>query len=436
MAAESFYGWKLLAAFWVIVVLNLAFPAYGSSVLNAAMATDLGLNRQSLGTIVAVYLAMSGLPGPFVAMSVNRIGVRLTLAIGSLFTIAGAVMLATIVNNAVLATIAFGLLVGSGVATGAIIAAQAGVAQWFVRRRALALSILYSGGAIGGFVAPPILSSIASSGAGRWRLGWWLIAALSLAAAALALLTVRERPADLGQRPDGDREKSSSEQASDQASGRIRDVPAFVTREEWTYREALKGPLFWTMMTPFIGVSAGFAMFLAHGIVHLKDLGHTMQVGAWAIGTMTISGLIGKAVLALFGDRIDPRYLWALFCATFGVGMIVLVDAVSPMAVRLSAICLGIGFGGGIVAMMATLSNYYGTRAFASLAGLAIAINTGVSSLAPIIAGRMYDTGIGYAAAFYVTAIWCIGGAVMLALLHRPRRGQAATVAVASGGPR
>jgi hypothetical protein len=30
--------------------------------------------------------------------------------------------------------------------------------------------------------------------------------------------------------------------------------------------------------------------------------------------------------------------------------------------------------------MMATLSNYYGTRAFASLAGLAIAINTGVSS--------------------------------------------------------
>ena len=51
---------------------------------------------------------MSGLPGPFVAMSVNRLGVRLTLAIGSLFTIAGAVMLATIVNNAVLATIAFG----------------------------------------------------------------------------------------------------------------------------------------------------------------------------------------------------------------------------------------------------------------------------------------------------------------------------------------
>jgi MFS family permease len=225
--------------------------------------------------------------------------------------------------------------------------------------------------------------------------------------------------------PDG-----GSSAASATASGRAGGIPLFVTRDDWSYREALKGPLFWTMITPFVGVSAGFAMFLAHGIVHLKDLGHSMQVGAWAIGTMTISGLLGKVVLALFGDRVDPRYFWALFCAAFGVGMIVLVDAVSPMSVRIAAVCLGIGFGGGIVAMMATLSNYYGTRTFASLSGLAIAINTGVSSLAPIIAGRMYDSGLGYAYAFYFTAIWCIGGGVVLALLRRPQRSVAPVVAV------
>ncbi len=67
MAARAFYGWRLLAAFWLIAVINLAFPAYGSAVLNAAMAAELGFDRQSLGTMVAVYLAMSGLPGPLVA---------------------------------------------------------------------------------------------------------------------------------------------------------------------------------------------------------------------------------------------------------------------------------------------------------------------------------------------------------------------------------
>ncbi|HLB85911.1 MAG TPA: MFS transporter, partial [Steroidobacteraceae bacterium] len=157
-----FYGWKLLSAFWVIAVINLAFPAYGSAVLNAAMAAELGFDRQALGTIVAVYLAMSGLPGPLVAASVNRIGVRWTLVIGSGFVIAGSVMLATIVDSVALAIVAFGLIVGVGVATGAIIAAQAGVARWFVRRRSLALSLLYSAGGIGGFIAPQILAAIAT----------------------------------------------------------------------------------------------------------------------------------------------------------------------------------------------------------------------------------------------------------------------------------
>ena len=113
--AQVFYGWKLLGAFWVIAVFNLAFPAYGSAVLNAAMAAELGFDRQALGTMFAVYLAMSGLPGPLVAASVNRVGVRWTLVIGSLLVIAGAVMLATIVDTVPFAILAFGLLVGIGV---------------------------------------------------------------------------------------------------------------------------------------------------------------------------------------------------------------------------------------------------------------------------------------------------------------------------------
>jgi MFS family permease len=341
-------------------------------------------------------------------------------------------MLATVVRNVWLAVFAFGLLVGIGVATGAIIAAQAGVARWFVRRRALALSILYSGGAIGGFVAPPILSAITSAGPGYWRYGWWLVAALSVIAALIAIATVREHPSDVGQVPDGLAADDVHRSSAGAAAAR---VPAFVTRTDWAYRDALRGSYFWTMITPFVGVSAGFALFLGHGVVHLKDLGHSIQVGAWAIGTMTISGLIAKAILAAFGDRLDPRYLWAMFCAAFGVGLIVLVGARAPQAVTVSAVCLGLGFGGGIVAMMATLSNYYGTKAFASLSGLAIAINTGISSLAPIIAGRMYDLGFGYSRAFYVIAVWCIVGGAMLAVMKRPQSAATAGVtAIPRGG--
>ena len=85
------------------------------------------------------------------------------------------------------------------------------------------------------------------------------------------------------------------------------------------------------------------------------------------------------------------------------------------------ATCLGIGFGGGLVCLMAVLSNYYGTRAFASLAGLAVAINTTLSAIAPKVAGRLYDHGVPYAGTFYFLAAWCFVGAVVLYLLRPPQ---------------
>ena len=51
-------------AFWIVLFVNLAFPAYGSGVINNYMAIDLHLNRQMVGLPYSVYLLMSGLPGP------------------------------------------------------------------------------------------------------------------------------------------------------------------------------------------------------------------------------------------------------------------------------------------------------------------------------------------------------------------------------------
>ena len=79
MPNRRFYGWTLLAALWSVMFLNLGFPAYGPSVINPAMAKAVGLNREALGNMLMVYMIMSGLPGPLVAMSVNRFGVRKTL---------------------------------------------------------------------------------------------------------------------------------------------------------------------------------------------------------------------------------------------------------------------------------------------------------------------------------------------------------------------
>jgi MFS family permease len=419
LTKPRFYGWTLLAAFWGVVFLNLGFPAYGPAVINAAMAGALGLHRETLGNMFSVYMIMSGLPGPLVAMSVNHFGVRKTLILGSALIVVGAVLMATVVTSGVGGVLCFGLLVGTGVATGASIASQAGLARWFVRRRSLALAVLYSAGAIGGFVAAPLLNYLIEA-TGTWRAGWWLLACLSTVAAVLALKFVRERPEDMHQVADGWTAPPSDGGPSRDAEPPPDTRPAFVSRREWTYAAAVRNPSYWLLLVSMLGCSGGYTLFLAHGVVHLKDLGHALGVGAWAVSIMTVSGLVGKAILATLGDRLDPRYIFALFMAVFAVGLVVIVDARSLWQVFLFAACLGVGFGGGIVCLMAILSNYYGTRAFASLAGLAIAINTTLSAIAPKVAGRLFDQGIGYGVTFYFLAAWCFVAAIALFFAKRP----------------
>jgi MFS family permease len=407
-----FYGWILLGALWFVFAFNLGFPAYGGPWLNTAMGAEYGFSRETLGLITSFYIIMSGLPGPVVAMSVNRFGSRRTLIAGGLMNVAGATYMATLASSGVEVYIAFGLVIGGGVCTGAAIASQTALSRWFVRRRAMAMSILYSSGAIAGLVANQVILPWVTHDRQLWRSGWWLIAALSGIAVLLALFVVREKPEDMGLLPDGEAPLS--------ASGPARARPNFITTTPWEFRDAVRQPSYWLIVFSLIGGSGGYTLFLAHGIVHLTDIGHSPTVAFGVIGWLAGAGLLAKAVLVAFGDRTDPRWIWVGFMVFFGAGLILFINPATPLMVSLAATCVGIGFGGGVVCLMTVLGNYFGLKAFALLSGIAIAINTTLSALAPYIAGYLFDHGYGYDGACYFLAGWCFLGALVLFLLRRP----------------
>lgn len=412
MSKSLFYGWILLGVLWLVFGFNLGFPAYGGPVINSAMASELQFSRETLGLIFSFYIIMSGLPGPLVAMAVNRFGVRRTLVAGSLMNVGGALFMATVADSGAAAYLGFGLVIGAGVCTGAAIASQTALSRWFMRRRALAMSILYSAGAIAGYFAAKFVLPWAMQTWGTWRAGWWVVVTLSGIAGLLALLFVRERPEDMGLAPDGVIEGASDAPAKPR--------PTYITASPWEFREVVSRPTYWLMVFALVGGSGGYTLFLAHGIVHLQDLGHSAATGGAAIATMAAMGLLAKAVIMLVGDRLDPRVLWAVFMLFFGAGLVIIVDARTQFAVNAFATCLGIGFGGGVVCLMTVIGNYFGLKAFALLSGIAIAINTTLSALAPYVAGAMFDRGYGYGGICYFLAAWCFLGAVVLFVIRKP----------------
>jgi MFS family permease len=415
MTSRRFYGWTLLAIFWLILLIASAMTLYGGGVLNGYMAADLGVDRAARGVPMSVYQLLFGLGAPVVALFIDRWGIRACLAGGGVLIVAGALTMALVVQNVTHATLAFGCVVGAGAAAAGGITTQAGVTRWFRRRRALALAILFSAPGIGGFFIAPSLNRLVVASGGNWRLGWFVVAAAALVVVALALLLVKEQPADVGQVPDGD-----GLQVVPDAKHPSRSAGLFITTHDWLRRDVLRSRAFWLMLVAVLGVNAGFVLFFALGVTHLQDLGHSATAGAWALSVFGISALAGKAALALFGDRFDPRYVWAVTIAGFGLGMVFIADARSARELALFPVFLGFGYGGGVACMMAVLGNYYGPKAFASVAGLAVAITTTAGAVAPMIAGALYHDLGSYTGVFQTLAVWCFAGAVLMAVVRRP----------------
>ncbi|MGH8148525.1 MAG: MFS transporter [Steroidobacteraceae bacterium] len=438
MAQSRFYGWKLLTAFWWIVFINLGFAAYGTPVMNAGMAVQLHLSRTMAGLPYSMYTWMSAVPSVLVAVLIRRFGVRLTVMFGCLLVIAGCVLMGTVVDSGLTATLVIGILIAFGVCAGGVFGTQPGLVLWFERRRALAISILYAGGATGGIFAARLLNRVITAAGGNWRAGWWLFAALAALACVLAAVFIREKPSDLGQQPDG---RPASPPLAPGAPEGSEPAPApralasFITREVWTLPQVLRSPKYWILVLALAGGSAGYTLFLAQGVLHLKDLGFTTTESAYSISVMTLVDLVaGKAALAVFGDRFDPRYIWAVSAAAFGAGFLLLVDPRSMASVYAFSACIGLGFGAGIVCVMAVVSNYFGTEVFAAAAGIAAGLNTTIAFGVSVLGGLVYDRLHTYAPTFYTLAVWCFAGAIVLALMRPPRQREPRGAAVAVSG--
>ncbi|WEO74982.1 MFS transporter [Agrobacterium vitis] len=180
-------AWRVLGALWLVVLLVVAVPSAGISVINAQMIEDLNLDRSVFGLGFGVFVLMMGLQGPVVAILMRKFGYQRTVTFGCFVLLVGSVSMASVVNTGWQYVIAFGLVVGTGVCVAGMLPAQAAIARWFHVRRALAVSVVLSAIEFGGFLSPPALDRLLAVSGNNWRLGWWVIAGL----ASVALLTVR-----------------------------------------------------------------------------------------------------------------------------------------------------------------------------------------------------------------------------------------------------
>jgi len=355
--------------------------------------------------------------GPLVGWLVDRYGSRPLIIFGGFFAAIGMILLSQATAYWQLIVIFVGVI-SLGKTAGLGQTLMATVNQWFIRRKALAMSTLMTAFAGGGAIVVPLL------GWGIAQLGWretMLYAGFFVGLVSLPVsLVIRSKPEDLGLLPDGDRVSrpdgtaSSATQSGQPTDQVLDDQPA-----EFTVRQALRTRTFWLILLGVVTrVSATNAVIL-HLFPILEDEGLGPQTAAFYASLMFFLAIPLRFLLGVAGDKLAPRKLLFIGQNLGAVALVTLLVTDSVAGVVIFVICLAVVEGVSSVNWI-MVGDYFGRSRFASLMGfMSVFHNIGLV-IFPIYTGWIRDTTGSYDVALATLAPLFVVSAFAFALARRP----------------
>jgi len=410
-ASQSFYGWKLVGALWVLYFLNMGFPLYGGAVINTYMLKQIAMPRSMFGLGFTLLNFFVGVPSMLIAASILKWGIRATFAIGSALILAGSLWMAFVASQPWHYLVGFGVLIGSGIGFGTIVPLSTTVTRWFKRYRGRAMAMTMTASGFAGFAGAPLMAATN----GNWRLAWEIVAVIAVIAAIIAYFTIKERPEDLGQVVDGVLDENAS------ITAKVDRTQA--DQGDWTPGQAYRTPSFWMLFLASVACQFPFFFFTAHWIMHLKGLGIKPADAALAMGLFTMGGIAGRLIGGVLMDKMAARFAFmaGISCYLLGSFLAINITSSTLMLAYCAAILYGAGFGWSFVCLNTTTGNFYGAKAFPKINGMMLLLSALACSPAALIGGRLFDVYKTYKPAFELNAALSILGIIALAFAQVPK---------------
>jgi hypothetical protein len=404
---ETFYGWRVVAATFVLAVFGLGIGFHGPAIYLHTLHQQRGWPLALISTAVTVHFLAGAMVVANLPALYRRFGIPAV-------TKAGAVGLAVGVFGWAIATAPwqlFGatLLSGAGWVTMGVAAVNAIVSPWFVRGRPAALAMAYNGGNIGGVVFSPLwAATIGAIGFPAAAAAIGLVMVLSMWV--LADLVFSRTPQQMRLTPDGD----------------VPGAPAASVISPTA--TALPGSRLWRDRK-FLTLAAGMALglFAQIGlIVHLYSVLVPALGASWAglaMGLVTVMAIIGRSLIGwTMPVGIDRRLV---ACASIAVQMtgcvafVIAAGANVPLLI-VGVVLFGVGFGNGTwLPPLIAQVEFIGDDV-ARVVALIVAISQGTYAFAPVVFGMIRELAP-QAPGLFVAAAFVQGLAICTFLAGRRR---------------
>ena len=374
---------------------------------------EFGWSTSIMSLAVGINLLLYGLVAPFAAALMDRFGMR-QIVCAALSLIALGAGGSVVMTASWQLLVFWGVLIGTGTGSMALVLAATIANRWFVRRRGLVMGVLTAGSATGQLIILPPVAALAENTG--WRAASLVIGATALAAVPLVWLVMRDYPEDRGVLPYG--ADPETYVAADRASGNA------VSRALSGLAYAVHHRAFWALAIAFAICGATTNGLVGiHFIPSAHDHGMSTATAASLLAAVGVFDIAGTVASGWLTDKFDPRFLLVVYYSFRGVGLmllpVLLADHVHPSMV-LFVVIYGLDWVATVPPTAALCRELFGERG-TIVFGWVFASHQIGAAVAAFSAGVVRDTFGTYTYAWWGGAALCVLAA-WLSLMARQQQ--------------
>jgi sugar phosphate permease len=389
--AGLFYGWRMVAVGCAIRMLGGGFHLYGFTIFFLPITQELGLTRAATSLVFSLARAEGAIEGPVAGYLIDRLGPRPMILAGVLLSGVGYMLLATVNSYYGLLAVYLGVI-SLSFSAGFMHSPMVLANSWFIRRRALAMTLISSAIGIGGTIITPMLAfSVQTWG---WRQGAFLAGlGLILTGVPLALL-VQRSPESMGLLPDGAPAAKSSPKTSPAHDPHVGN--AKTQEADFTLSQAMRTWAFWMIILATTTRVAVYNSITVHFVPIMVWKGVSDQRAAAMLAIMALMSLPSHLLVGWIADHMSkPRLMGA--CMAMGATAVLFL-AYGESEWTLWVFTVLFTFMEAIFPVgWATVGDFFGRKSFATIRGNMSFFYLWGPALGPVITGAIYDRYQSYA---------------------------------------
>jgi MFS family permease len=418
---QRLYPWLVALVTFLVLIASAAFRS-SQGVMIVPIEEDLGWSRTITSLAISVNLVVYGVTAPFAAALMERFGVR-RIAIGALSLLAIGTGLTAVMTASWQLVFLWGVLVGLGTGSTALVFGALIANRWFTKRRGLVVGIFGAAWATGQLAFLPLFARIIEHQG--WRCASLTVALLSATLIPVVAIVMRDRPSDVGLAPYG-AEAMPEAESNTTHSGWRAAVGALAI-----LREAARTRAFWLLAITF--AICGWTtngIISSHFVPAMHDHGVTATTAASLLVIVGIFDIVGTVGSGWLTDRFDPRVLLGIYYGLRGVALIALPILIGPdiqPPLLLVMVLFGLDWVATVPPTVTLCREIYGVDRGAVVFGWVFASHMVGAAIAAAVSGWIRVSAGDYATAWWLAGILAFVAAALSLAIARP--GQRSRVA-------